>query len=237
MRLTRTPPLWTSVLLHLAVCLAFLLYLLVQAFWPKPKPHVFQMVALAPAASLADVPASPEVPTLPELPTLPPTPKPTAPPQQRVAPRSEPPAPKIISHAEFLKKNPIQAPRQPQVRAPQRPRLTTPTLEVPQLITSNTPQQALSAAQVSALQQFQSRLWALLNQAWRQPEGLGGFQLSALVNFEVSPSGAIAKVRLSSSSGNASFDASVLAAFRRVGRAGPTPTGRTHQFRMPFRLR
>jgi TonB family protein len=123
------------------------------------------------------------------------------------------------------------------VRAPQRPRLTTPTLEVPQLITSSTPQQALSAAQVSALQQFQSRLWALLNQAWRQPEGLGGLQLSALVNFEVSPSGAIAKVRLSSSSGNASFDASVLAAFRRVGRAGPTPTGRTHQFRMPFRLR
>ena len=54
--------------------------------------------------------------------------------------------------------------------------------------------------------------------------------------FMSSAGGQISQVRLSPSSGNASFDRSVLAAFRMVGNVGPTPTGQGYSLTIHFEL-
>ena len=44
MKILKDQPFWTSVILHLMVLLALFLVTIVQAFKPKEKPHVFEMV-------------------------------------------------------------------------------------------------------------------------------------------------------------------------------------------------
>ena len=44
MKIPKDQPFWTSVILHLVVLLALFLVTIVQAFKPKEKPHVFEMV-------------------------------------------------------------------------------------------------------------------------------------------------------------------------------------------------
>ncbi|MEC7487352.1 MAG: energy transducer TonB, partial [Verrucomicrobiota bacterium] len=93
----------------------------------------------------------------------------------------------------------------------------------------------LSDAQMSALLHFQNQLRNQLYAAWKQQE-ITAMNLKCISVFEVSAAGVISSVELLPSSGNSNFDASVLEAFRRLSRVQPTPTGRSHQFKMTFRI-
>jgi len=242
MRLPKDQPLWTSLILHAVVLLGLFLATIVQAFKPKEPPHVFEMVDPSEAVSESPQPSPQPTPDLPpvELPPVPPVeiprPKPVERPKPQPAPAPEPEP--LISAAEFFKANPKPDPR-PQPVQP-RPQISVPRIDVPQLVIprTDTPSAApLSQQQLSALANYSSRLRARIDAAWTKPPQLAGVQLVAEVIFDVDPSGRITNVRIRRSSGNAAFDQSILAAFRRATSAGPTPTGQGHQFVLPFRMR
>jgi TonB family protein len=89
---------------------------------------------------------------------------------------------------------------------------------------------------MSALGSYSSQLRARIDAAWAKPSNLAGVRIAATVVFDVSASGQITNARLQPSSGNGAFDQSVLAAFRKIVSAGPTPTGQAHSFTMTFRM-
>ena len=252
MKLPKDQPFWTSVI-HLVILLGLFFAVLIDSLEREEPEHVFEMVS-APSASSQDRPTSsseslpsldlPDVAPMADLPDVeipdptppPPKPKPT------IKPAPKPPVPskpKLTSYADFVKQNPIKEPRKPQPTRV-RPTVSVPKISVPQLVvppsSTSHSEPSLSAAQMSALGQYQSRIWSLINAAWIKPANLGGIKLTAIVVFDVSSSGHISNVRLSPGSGNRTFDQSVLAAFRQVRTAGPTPTGQPHSFKMPFKL-
>lgn len=244
MKLPKNQPFWTSVILHLVVLLGLLLATIVEAFKLKEKPHVFEMVD--PPSEVSETQASTPASQLPvdvpevELPPVPQVDLPAPEPPPRQAPNPAPPKPKIISFEEFSRNNPKPDPK---------PRVATPRLRVPEVQidvpdfkvspsptpTTSRPQQ-LSSAQISALKAYSARLRSKIDAAWAKPAQLAGVPLVAEVVFEVSAAGRITGVRLRRSSGNAAFDQSVLAAFRKVTSAGATPTGQAHSFTLSFRM-
>jgi colicin import membrane protein len=264
MKLPKDQPFWTAVILHLVVLLGLFLATIVQAIKPKEKPHVFEMVEppseVSQSQEFTPLPQPPvelppvELPPVPqvEIPKpQPPPPKPApappkpapAPPKPAPAPPKPAPAPAkptTISYEEFLRQNPINDPT-PRPATP-RPRVAVPQIDVPQLViprnaTPNNPSPQLSPQQLSALDDYSARLRSRIDAAWTKPAQLAGVRLIAEVVFDVSASGQITNARLRPGSGNAAFDQSVLAAFRKVASAGPTPTGQAHTFSLPFRMR
>ncbi len=262
MKFSKNPPLWTAVILHLVVLLGMFLATIVQAFKPKEKPHVFEMVE--PPSELSHAQASSPEPQLPvdlpqvELPPVPqveiPEPQPVAPtptppkptPQPKPTPKPNPkptpkPAPQLMSADDFFKEHPKEAPKPRQVVTP-RPNIQVRQIDVPKLVLPRNPiesqsNQQLSSQQLSALASYSSRLRSRIDAAWTKPAQLAGVQLVAEVVFNVSASGQITNARLRPGSGNAAFDQSVLAAFRMASSAGPTPTGQAHEFSLSFRMR
>lgn len=222
-----------SVILHAAVLLAGLLYLLIVTFWPKPRPpHVFQIVAAAPQSAQSTVPAAAsEVPakqpaTLTNIrPNIMPEP----------VKQSKPQAKPTLTYEQFIKKEGNPKPRvQPVNTQP----IELPSIDWQELELTATASQSndrLSDAQISELLHFQTQLRNQLYATWKQQE-IAAVNLKCIAVFEVSAAGVISSVRLFPGSGNSSFDASVLEAFRRLSRVQPTPTGRSHQFKMPFRI-
>ncbi|MGZ0656135.1 TonB family protein [Coraliomargarita sp. W4R53] len=259
MKIPKDQPFWTSVILHLVVLLGLFLATIVQAFKPKEKPHVFEMVEPASEVSQAQNSApspSPEQPTeIPEveLPPVPqveipvpqpvqptPTPAPKPTPKPRPAETPKPAPPKLVDFRDFAKEHPKENPK-PRQPTP-RPSIAVRQIDVPKLIvprstTSNQSNQQLSSQQLSALATYSSRLRSRIDGAWTKPAHLAGVQLVAEVVFNVSASGKITNARLRPGSGNAAFDQSVLAAFRQASSAGPTPTGQAHEFSLTFRMR
>jgi TonB family protein len=243
MKLPKDQPFWTAVILHLVVLLGLFLATIVQAIKPKEKPHVFEMVEppseVSQSQEFTPLPQPPvELPPV-ELPPVPQVeiPKPQPPPPK---PAPAPPKPTTISYEEFLRQNPINDPT-PRPATP-RPRVAVPQIDVPQLViprnaTPNNPSPQLSPQQLSALDDYSARLRSRIDAAWTKPAQLAGVRLIAEVVFDVSASGQITNARLRPGSGNAAFDQSVLAAFRKVASAGPTPTGQAHTFSLPFRMR
>lgn len=247
MKLPKDQPFWTSVILHLVVLVGLFLATIVQAFKPKEKPHVFEMVE--PPSEVSDSPNSPtplppvEVPPEVELPPVPqvdiPPPQPTPPPEPTPRPVESPPKPKMVSYEEFIKKNPK---KDPAPRAPTpRQQITVPQIDVPRLVVPQNPAQQntnrpLSQQQLTELQRYSARLRSKIDAAWVKPAQLAGVRLISEVVFDVSASGRITNARLRPGSGNSAFDQSVLAAFRKVSSAGPTPTGQAHTFTLPFRM-
>ena len=231
-RLLRNQPLWASAILHAAVLLVGLLYLLIVTFWPKPKPHVFQIVSALPQSAQPTVPiVAVEVPVKqnPILPTV--TPK-TAPESVTQATLQ---AKTTLTYEQFIKKEGNPKPRvQP---------VNTQLVELPSIdwqdleltVTASQSNDRLSDTQISELLHFQTQLRNQLYATWKQQE-INAVNLKCIAVFEVSAAGVISSVRLLPGSGNSSFDASVLEAFRRLSRVQPTPTGRSHQFKMPFRI-
>ena len=144
-----------------------------------------------------------------------------------------------MSAADFFKNNPKPDPK-PRPVTP-RPNITVPQIDVPKLIipqsSPSNPSPQISPQQMSALANYSSRLRSHIDAAWIKPAQLAGVNLVAEVVFNVSPSGQITHVRLRRSSGNTDFDQSILAALRRATSAGRTPTGHTHEFSFPFRMR
>ena len=233
---------WTSVILHVVVLVGLFLATIVEVFRPKEKPHVFEMVSppseqsAQQSASLPEPPPSADLPDFepidvpdPVLPKPAPTPKPTPPPSK----------PKLIPYDQFRKQNPIKQPK-PRKIAPSKPveiKINTPKWEVlPGNPSANDQARTMSAAEQSALQRYGAQLNARLNRAWIKPANLSGVRLTVQVQFDVSSSGRITNVRLRPSSGNATFDQSVLTAFKKVGSGGVTPTGQSHSFTMAFKM-
>lgn len=243
MKLPKDQPFWTSVILHLVVLLGLFLATIVQAFKPKEKPHVFEMVE--PTAEQSQSPqVTPQTQPLVELPPveLPPVPQvdipAPAPPRPVKVPKPIPPTEPLISAADFFKNNPKPAPRPQSVQSA--PRIAIPQIDVPELLipssTPSRPSPQFSAQQMSALADYSARLRSRIDAAWIKPPQLAGVNLIAEVVFDVSASGRISHVRLRRSSGNSAFDQSILAAFRRSTSAGRTPTGQEHQFSLQFRM-
>lgn len=244
-------------ILHVAVLLALFLTTIVEAFLPKEPEHVFEMVSEpsaqdAPANTAApmDIPPDFDVPeptpmdipdpVMPEPEPIPPTPAPVTP-----APRPEPTPepPKLISLKDFRKDNPLKTPKPPK---PQPTRtVTAPKIDTSKYsrnlqnnlpTTVHNPSGSLTAAERTALQRYGDQLNSRLNSAWIKPANLAGVGLMVTVVFDVSSSGRISNIKLRPASGNHSFDASVKAAFTRVGSGGVTPTGQAHSFTMSFKM-
>lgn len=246
MNLRKNQAFWTAVTLHGVVLLGLFIATVVDAFKPKEKAHVFEMVdPPSEPAQAQDAPAPPEpereVPEV-ELTPVPQVDIPDPPPEPRPNPEPspEPPKPKMITAEEFFRDNPRPNPRprtpqpRPQVRAPQ---IEAPRLVVPRTSTASNAAPQLSRQQMSELAGYSARLRSRIDAAWQKPPQLAGVRLVAEVVFSVSPSGRISNVRLNPGSGNNAFDQSVLAAFRQAASAGATPTGESHQFRLSFRMR
>ncbi len=240
MKIPKDQPFWTSVILHLMVLLALFLVTIVQAFKPKEKPHVFEMVdppnELSQSQQLAPLPPVDQAPV-----KLPPVPKVNTPKPLMPTPRPEekPPKPQIIDYQDFTKEHLKDKPK-PRPVAP-RPVIGAHQIDVPKLViprspsaTSLSPQ--LSRQQISALADYSSRLRLRIDAAWVKPAQLAGVRLLAEVVFDVSSSGRITNERLRRGSGNKAFDQSILTAFRNASSVGPTPTGQPHQFILPFRM-
>lgn len=253
MRLPKDQPFWTSVILHIVVLVGLFLATIIETLKPKEKPHVFEMVD-TPAQEQAATPSeaatapAPEMP-MPELepvPALAEVPKPVEQPPEPAppAPTPEPakPKPKIMTQEEFIRQFGAPKPRQ-QTRSPSpRPAVTAPRIEVPKLVVpanrspSASSSPSLTQQQMSALGTYSAQLRSRIDAAWAKPASLAGVKVAATVVFDVSASGRITNARLRPGSGNSAFDQSVLAAFRKVVSAGPTPTGQDHSFTMTFRM-
>ena len=240
MKIPKDQPFWTSVILHLMVLLALFLVTIVQAFKPKEKPHVFEMVD-PPNEVSESKQAAPQPPVKKAPVKLPPVPKVNTPKPSVPTPRPQekPPKPQIIDYQDFTKEHLKDKPK-PRPVAP-RPDISVHQIDVPKLIiprtsSSTIPSPQLSTQQMSALADYSSRLRSRIDAAWVKPAQLAGVRLFAEVVFDVSSSGRIANVRLRRGSGNKAFDQSILTAFRNASSAGPTPTGQSHQFSLPFRM-
>ena len=240
MKIPKDQPFWTSVILHLMVLLALFLVTIVQAFKPKEKPHVFEIVdppnELSQSQQVAPLPPVDQAPV-----KLPPVPKVNTPKPSVPTPRLEekPPKPQIIDYQDFTKEHFKDKPK-PRPVAP-RPDISVHQIDVPKLViprspSATSPSPQVSRQQISALADYSSRLRSRIDAAWVKPTQLAGVRLLAEVVFDVSSSGRITNVRLRRGSGNKAFDQSILTAFRNASSAGPTPTGQPHQFSLPFRM-
>ncbi len=265
MKVSKNQALWASGILHVALLVCLFLTTIVEAFLPKEKPHVFEMISepspqlpsTSTAAAPMETPPDLEMPDLKPLdisdPVMPepapveprpaPTPmrpKPPKPEPAKVTPKPEP----LMSLDDFREKNPLKKPK-PRKPAPTRPTYQAPTINTSRInsqlqnnlpTTVHNPSGSLTAAERTALQRYGDQLNRRLNGAWIKPANLAGVGLTVTVVFDVSSSGRISSIRMRPASGNASFDASVKAAFSRVGSGGVTPTGQGHSFTMSFKM-
>lgn len=264
MALNQNQSLWTSVILHVALLIALFLSTIIETFLPKEKPHVFEMVSEpSPQAAAQDNPAPMETPPDLEMPEVkpmdiadpmmpepipePPKPTPVVKPRPEptpVKPTPAPEPPKLISLKDFREKNPEKTPQPPKPQPP-KPAFKAPTIDTSRIqrdlqkslpTTVHNPSGSLTQAELTALDRYNALLSSRLNRAWIKPANLAGVGLAVNVVFDVSSSGRISNIRLRPASGNASFDASVKAAFKRVGSGGVTPTGQGHRFTMSFQM-
>jgi colicin import membrane protein len=81
-----------------------------------------------------------------------------------------------------------------------------------------------------------SMLIQRLKQAHQKPDGLSDL-LEATVKFRLTASGAVTNVTIISSSRNAEYDQSVLAAFRRISLPPPPPNLKTSDYTLNFKMR
>jgi len=253
-----------STILHAGVLGGLALMAVVPSCSEKePTPLVFEMVSMADAPTPANTPqpqatmpdlAAAEIPDLSELDlgeipeiTPPPVPKPTPPKTDAPKPTPQPkpkPLPKQ-SYEDFVRENPVEAPR-PQPRPTQkpvvRPKIKTENIRrnLASIVVQRPGETAvpqMSATNQDQLAGYLASLRAKIDAAYRQPQGLGGQELVAIVEFTVTRTGQLTGVRIYQSSGNAIFDRSILDAFTRVGSAGTPPNGFSGVVRLPFEMK
>lgn len=75
-----------------------------------------------------------------------------------------------------------------------------------------------------------------LKEAHQKPDGLSDL-LQATVKFRLTSNGSVVNVAILSSSRNAEFDQSVLAAFRRISLPPPPPNLRTNDYTITFKMK
>jgi colicin import membrane protein len=95
---------------------------------------------------------------------------------------------------------------------------------------------ALTRQDVELNDAYISLLIQRLKQAHQKPDGLSDL-LEATVKFRLTSSGAVVNVTIISSSRNAEYDQSVLAAFRRISLPPPPPNLKTSDYTLNFKMR
>lgn len=95
---------------------------------------------------------------------------------------------------------------------------------------------ALTREQQDQMSTYISMLIQELKRAHEPPPGVSD-KLEAKVTFDITASGAILNPRISKSSGDKEFDASVIEAFLRMRSIGPTPNRRSDTWTVTFRMR
>ncbi len=95
---------------------------------------------------------------------------------------------------------------------------------------------ALTAAQRTELEGYIARRLTALRQNHEKPPGLSEL-LTADVEFLIAADGSISRMHIVRSSGNAAFDESCIAAFRRMGSIGPKPDGKSVTWVLTFRMK
>ncbi len=236
-RLPKDSPFWTSFVFHGIALLLLFVFVMVDWIRPQKKVHVFEMISLPDTAAVQN-PVVTEASKPERQSRLLPDPEPE--PETKSKPKPRPKAPpKLIKYSDFIKKNPIKDPK-PQKTTPVRP-ISTPAISVPKIVLPNTTEtpasEQLSSTQLNELAQYNARLRARLDAAWKKPVNYGGIALTLTVQFKVAANGQISEVRLAPASANTGFNQSVLAAFRAMGSGGATPTGRAHTFSLEFSLK
>lgn len=95
---------------------------------------------------------------------------------------------------------------------------------------------ALTRQDIELSEAYINLLRQRLRAAHQKPEGLSDL-LEATVKFRLTSSGAVTNVTIISSSRNSEFDASVLAAFRKISLPPPPPNLKTQDYTIPFKMR
>ncbi len=95
---------------------------------------------------------------------------------------------------------------------------------------------ALTREEGSLLDAYFALLKARIKENHEPPEGVSD-SLEAQVEFLVAANGEISEVRIKTSSGNAEFDRSVVAACERTRSIGARPDGRSETVQMTFKMR
>jgi colicin import membrane protein len=149
-----------------------------------------------------------------------------------------------VSYQDYLKKHP--APKPAAATSPRRA-INVPRIDAQGIAngvrggsTANTRGggngKALTREEQSELNTYISFLLAALKEAHEPPPGVSD-QLEARVTFDITAGGSILNPRISKSSGDKSFDDSVIEAFHRVKSIGPTPDGKSDTWTVTFRMK
>lgn len=207
------------------------------------KPAVIPVVAPAPAAPEPEVRETVKTPEPQAKEEAPPKPAPVKPKaNDSIAKEMKKSA--RVSYKDYLKKHPTPKPAAgaPVTRAANVPRIDAQGIArgVRGGSTANTRGggggKAMTREEHSLLDTYFSLLLQELKRAHEPPPGVSD-QLEARVTFDITASGAILNPRISKSSGDKTFDESVLDAFRRVGSIGPTPNRRSDTWTVTFRMK
>lgn len=149
-----------------------------------------------------------------------------------------------LSYQDYLKKHP---PPKPSTGAPVQKTANVPRIDAQGIAngvrrgsTANTRGggggKALTREEQSEFNTYISFLLNALKEAHEPPPGVND-QMEAKVTFDITASGSILNPRISKSSGDRTFDESVLEAFRRVKSIGPTPNGKSDTWTVTFRMK
>lgn len=95
---------------------------------------------------------------------------------------------------------------------------------------------ALTREDIELSEAYISLLIQRLKEAHQKPEGLSDL-LQATVKFRLTSSGSVVNVTIISSSRNAEYDQSVLAAFRRISLPPPPPNLKTSDYTITFKMK
>jgi TonB family protein len=251
-----------SLTLHAFVAAVLFVSTVYVAQQDKP-PVIFELVAgpptapdalVAPALGNTTTPVKLEVPKV----NLPPEPEPEAapePPASEAVPDKPAPKPDTsimkdmkksqrMSYKDYLKKHPTPKPSAtpPVQRAANVPHIDSQGIAngvrggSTDNIRGGGGGKALTREEHSELDTYISFLLNALKEAHEPPPGVSD-TLEAKVTFDITANGAILYPRISKSSGDRSFDQSVLVAFRRVKSIGPTPNGRPDTWTVTFKMK
>jgi colicin import membrane protein len=244
-----------SALLHAAIGGVLLVLMLRVHPAPNPEPLIIDMGSWPeirdPSPTLSTrtpgitftpvkvvVPLQTHEPTAPDS-NKPLTPERPQPAQPRVtASRSSENVRPITSRAttitEHRRLHPTQASASSSIRSSAGPA----KINMEEVLATARPDTTQAAPSVDGAQaaSYWERLVAQLRAVHEKPPGLDD-GLQARVEFTIRADGTVADVRILKSSGNDVFDASVVAAFRRLGGLGVPPAGSTGTQQITFRTR
>lgn len=93
-----------------------------------------------------------------------------------------------------------------------------------------------AAMSASVLGPYIAHIRESLDGVWEIPTKLVGVDSQTIVSFHVHKNGNVSQVKLLKSSGNSAFDASIVAAFRKLSQLSPPPGSDSYTFQLTFRM-